>query len=967
MDADRSLRESFYSNKRNSYSFISLNNGHVREAIERSPDNGATLTFSRMNLSDVGARAAEELATIKRDTLEDESTVKRIALGNNHLTTLPTEFALLSNLRYLNLKHNNFLVFPDVLTLMPSLDTLDISYNKIKRLPSQPGQLVQLRVFSLSRNRLARLPSYLSHFYNLGVLQVDRNPIEWPPSSVLEPINNLNSSQSMKEWVQSLQKWLELGAFREHSIGHNEQHDLDSNTHPWQNNAGNPPHIRSFSVDSSLSVSSIAESLQAMDVKNTTERPPPLHLGILKSYSAEASPTRSFESYLPSPAGSDTSSHDGAPINPFRVDYYEPRLHTRNESYSGDFRNSNRVELRGKKSMPDLRTAKLNFEELSSNFAEGEFSADTLGKDQNNNESSTPFDPSQQQDSHSYVGSDSIPSRSVATGVRNGTSVTLERDAYFRELSTTPNGVPLPKATLCLIDSARSILFAMSQAYETLEQYAANTANDHLSSILKKVLDPASANIMHFINALVLFDVTSRRAAPSPGVCRGVVENCKNTVAVFGKVVAVLSLQLKVISTGNDVRHSRWILLALNAATVEISCAWQAIIPHMDSIKTLLRPKASSTHLNATILDFDAVKGAAGQSSSVLRPHFTGLNSADVSATAGRVRTARRHAGSFSSKDVEIGKKLPSYEDIPGTFRGVVSGLATHTPTLRPLKRRAAASLSATSVIISSPPPNGSIPVASFSSSFTLPEESRTTHSRQESQGSLQTSSSSSSPSAPSKASFLDLSLNSKAQVDKEALQAVQAAVDIAPEVWDMIEDALSGVVEATGTVRETLEIARAVTAGLSGIIQSMQSVDSAPTDRKSLREDAHVFLKTVVQMSNIIKMYGTPHTVSPTLRTKMVKLTNSTEEFAILLHVSSLSPANPRSYSPMLSSLSPDENRLGSSLSRSRSAQPSATFKLPAQSRDGSRSALPTQSCLTPVVRGPRGKETYNDLGDPG
>lgn len=79
MDADRSLRESFYSNKRNSYSFISLNNGHVREAIERSPDNGATLTFSRMNLSDVGARAAEELATIKRDTPEDESTVKRYA------------------------------------------------------------------------------------------------------------------------------------------------------------------------------------------------------------------------------------------------------------------------------------------------------------------------------------------------------------------------------------------------------------------------------------------------------------------------------------------------------------------------------------------------------------------------------------------------------------------------------------------------------------------------------------------------------------------------------------------------------------------------------------------------------------------------------------------------------------------------------------------------------------------------
>lgn len=124
---------------------------------------------------------------------------------------------------------------------------------------------------------------------------------------------------------------------------------------------------------------------------------------------------------------------------------------------------------------------------------------------------------------------------------------------------------------------------------------------------------------------------------------------------------------------------------------------------------------------------------------------------------------------------------------------------------------------------------------------------------------------------------------------------------------------------------------------------------------------------QTVVQLSNIIKAHGAPHTVSSALRTKMVKLTNSTEEFAIILHVWSFSPTIPRPYSPMLSTLSPDENRLGFSLSRSQSAQPSATFRLPLQSRDGPRSALPTQSFQIPVARGPRGRETYNDLVDPG
>jgi hypothetical protein len=37
-----------------------------------------------------------------------------MALGSNRLTALPMEFALLSRLRYLNLKNNNFTVFPDV-------------------------------------------------------------------------------------------------------------------------------------------------------------------------------------------------------------------------------------------------------------------------------------------------------------------------------------------------------------------------------------------------------------------------------------------------------------------------------------------------------------------------------------------------------------------------------------------------------------------------------------------------------------------------------------------------------------------------------------------------------------------------------------------------------------------------------------------------------------------------------------
>lgn len=108
-----------------------LNPTTIAQAVDRSTDNGRTLVLSKLNLSDVSAEAAEELATVGRARPDDDCTIERfvvyvrfpapynpcphrITLGNNRLTTLPTEFALLSRLRYLNLKHNNFSNFPDV-------------------------------------------------------------------------------------------------------------------------------------------------------------------------------------------------------------------------------------------------------------------------------------------------------------------------------------------------------------------------------------------------------------------------------------------------------------------------------------------------------------------------------------------------------------------------------------------------------------------------------------------------------------------------------------------------------------------------------------------------------------------------------------------------------------------------------------------------------------------------------------
>uniref|UniRef100_A0A0W0F3S4 Leucine-rich repeat-containing protein sog2 n=2 Tax=Moniliophthora roreri TaxID=221103 RepID=A0A0W0F3S4_MONRR len=1003
LDVDRSVsrRGSFPS------ASSSLTHAYIQDALLSSPDEGATLAFTKKGLTDIGEAAAEELATIGMEPPEDESRVRRIALNHNRLTTIPMEFALLARLRYLNLKNNCFSVFPDALTLMPSLDTLDISNNKIKRLPSQPGNLVNLRVFCLSRNKLTRLPTYLVKFHKLTVLEVERNPIEWPPKSVMERRGPVNSAEAMSSWIHNIQRWIDMecsGGRKGHDdSGFGEMESkTEDNYVSWARlpltdrefDEGVTPHARSFSIDSNFSVSSLAESVNMNTPASnfdSPDRPPPLHLGILQSYSTETSPTHSLESYLPSPAESDTFPDSNISTEAGRDDDFHQRqqqLHGRNASYAGDAQKGRRapVSTDRKKSLPDLRTAKLNFSKKTPDLPDRRPAA--LSRANFTEEYSMPSPQSQRQDSGSSLSSGSRHINKVfgkdyvrTSPTRAVPSMAFERNSYFRRLSTLPLNASnnIPKPLLDLIDTARSILFAVCQIYQTLEHYTLQALDDRLSSVLKKVLHPASADMMQFINSLDRFDAMSRKMVPSPPVCRAVVESCRDTVAVFGKAVGVLALQLKVIVNADDVRYLRQLVLNLYGATAEITLAWQSMLPQIEAAKTLLHSKGFTTSsppggfglLAGNTESQPASASAASTPGSSLDspiPPFISLRP-----QPGRTHQARRHAGSFSFKDVEIGKALPSYDDVPLPVLSRSLATSSTKHTLRAPKRQG--TLTPASLTVQSPSPTS--PYVTGSTSTSVVDSSRSNHSRSGSQASLQASSTSSSPIIPApKATFLELPSTSKIQVDKEAIQAVQDAVDVAPSVWDMVEEALSGVLDTKPEVRDSLDRARSVTKSLSDMMRAIKE-GQVTADKKVLREEAHMFLKHVVQLSNAVKIYG--GAVSSTLRTSMVKLTNSTEEFAILLHVSSFSPSpassSARPYSPMLglpnpqSHLNLPEERLSPGLSRSRSAQAATTStKLPISPiPDGSKSALPHQSFKVPVIKRFRDREPRFDGNDPG
>lgn len=102
-----------------------------------------------------------------------------------------------------------------------------------------------------------------------------------------------------------------------------------------------------------------------------------------------------------------------------------------------------------------------------------------------------------------------------------------------------------------------------------------------------------------------------------------------------------------------------------------------------------------------------------------------------------------------------------------------------------------------------------------------------------------------------------------------------------------------------------------------------------------------------MVQISGLVKAYSIMHSVSSALRTSIHKLTKMTEEFAILLHVSSFASPTPRSFSPMF--VNPlnlkQDGRLAPNLSRTMSAR-SSMIKIPHPALNGGpHSAIPTQS----------------------
>jgi hypothetical protein len=401
-------------------------------------------------------------------------------------------------------------------------------------------------------------------------------------------------------------------------------------------------------------------------------------------------------------------------------------------------------------------------------------------------------------------------------------SLTMDCASYFRRSATLTFNNSLPKSLLCLLESARSILFAMCKLYQTLDHYVHHGFDERLPSIFRKSLDPANMNITFLIRSLDHFDDLSQKARPSSTVCRALVESCRNVVITMKKAVGLLTLQIGLEPFNG--RYSRWLILELYAITAEIALAWQAMVPYVDSLRPFLYGGVFTYSPYVGNLE-----NSVGPTSLInsdqrfvrLRPVETLQRGSGQNGTV-RVRMTRRHAGSFSSKDVEIGKELPSYDILPTTM----GGLATHTPMLRTPKRQATMPV---------------FPTTSSSLPSYASNQIYTSHLRHNSRSSL-IEASSSMPSV-SESYF-----NNRVWADKEAFQAVREALEVAPVVWDQIEEALGDI--SSRDTQQILENARLVTKKLSDDVHTI-SEDSPESAKKAISNSAHLFLKVRVVLTS--------------------------------------------------------------------------------------------------------------------
>ena len=153
------------------------------------------------------------LTKLPSTALSIATTLKRLDLSRNKLTSLSSQMKLFVVLEEFNLSSNLFYEIPREVLLLPNLKELDISFNNIGSVPSDILLAKNLTHLSLKTNKLCQLPHEIGMLENLQSLRLENNFLENLPESMSKLTNlrvlNLACNEldslphSLSEWSSS--------------------------------------------------------------------------------------------------------------------------------------------------------------------------------------------------------------------------------------------------------------------------------------------------------------------------------------------------------------------------------------------------------------------------------------------------------------------------------------------------------------------------------------------------------------------------------------------------------------------------------------------------------------------------------------------------------------------------------------------------------------------------------------------
>ena len=114
------------------------------------------------------------------------ASLRELSLGGNQLTSVPAEIGQLTSLKLLFLSGNQLTSVPAEIGQLTSLKELSLYNNQLTSVPAEIGQLMSLVELSLSGNQLTSLPAEIGQLASLTWLNLKGNELRSVPAAIRE-------------------------------------------------------------------------------------------------------------------------------------------------------------------------------------------------------------------------------------------------------------------------------------------------------------------------------------------------------------------------------------------------------------------------------------------------------------------------------------------------------------------------------------------------------------------------------------------------------------------------------------------------------------------------------------------------------------------------------------------------------------------------------------------------------------